>query len=125
MAQKMLHERYRGLHLQGPWLRFYSNGKPRWCQPDALLIDVLAGRIVVIEVKYQHTPDAWWQLYHLYVPVLRAMFPPSLWELSVCEVVKWYDPATWFPCRVAMLQDPMTARVNEFGVHIWRRGEWL
>lgn len=121
----MLSQRYPGQHVQGPWLRFYSNGKPRWCQPDALLVDITQGRIVVLEVKYQHTADAWWQLNHLYVPVLRAMFPPTLWALSTCEIVKWYDPATWFPCRVAMLSDPMMSKGNEFGVHIWRKGAWL
>lgn len=119
----MLFLRYGERHFRGPWLYFYDNGKPRWCQPDALLIDVETGKIVVIEVKYQHTPDAWWQLYHLYLPVLRVIFPQSMWSLSVCEVVKWYDPATWFPCHVAMTPDPAMVRLNEFGVHIWRKGD--
>lgn len=118
----MLHIRYGSYHFRSPWLRFHDNGKVRWCQPDALLVDVESGRIVVIEVKYQHTLDAWWQLHHLYVPVLREIFPATMWTIAVCEVVKWYDPATWFPCRVQLLADPVEARVNEFGVHIWKKG---
>lgn len=119
-AQAMLHARYAEQHFRGPWLRFYDNGRVRWCQPDALIVDVAGGKITVLEVKYQHTALAWWQLNHLYVPVLRTMFPPSLWQLTTCEIVRWYDPSLEFPCRVIMTPDPIRLKVNEFGVHIWR-----
>jgi len=67
-----------------------STSPPRFCQPDALLIDVYSGRVVIVEVKYQHTTDAWWQLLALYVPVVRRLFGPA-WEVACCEIVRWCD----------------------------------
>lgn len=56
-----------------------------------------------MEIKYQHTSDAWWQVEHLYLPVLRWAFPPDLWSFARVEVVKWYDPAVAFPERVSLI----------------------
>jgi hypothetical protein len=90
---------------------------PRWCQTDGLLFDVDRGLITLVECKYQHTSDAWWQLKMLYLPVLRTIFPG--WEFATVEVVKWYDPATKIPEPVFLLPDVGAAQPGKFNVHIW------
>lgn len=107
------------MYLPSPWLRFFADGKWRWCQPDGVLFVPGAGRIVIVEIKYQHTPDAWWQVRHLYQPVLEHIFPPSLWEYEVCEVVKWFDPHVAFPERV-VLANEVDMLHKDFKVHIWK-----
>lgn len=90
----------------------------RWCQPDGLLIDPWEGKIILVEVKYQHTPDAWWQLRRLYGPVVEYLFPN--YSIQAVEICKWFDPATLFPEQVAMLPDPCLAAEDRIGVHIWK-----
>lgn len=116
-----LEELYGEWYIPGPWFRFASNtsDRVRWCQPDGLVFDPVARTILIIESKLKHTTDAWWQLRHLYPQVLAALFPPSVWEIRVCEVVRWYDPAITFPERVALVPQPLAVGANEFGVHIW------
>lgn len=83
-------------HVSGPWIEFIDrNGKPRWCQPDALLINKTARTCLIAEVKYQHTADAWWQLKHLYGPVLEKIYPAH--RLGFVEIVHWFDPLTPWP----------------------------
>lgn len=121
-VQEHLGNLYGDRYLDSPWLRFFPAGdgaRWRWCQPDGILLDPERGRITVVEVKYQHTSDAWWQVRHLYLPVLQAMFPPALWEFDFCEVVKWYDPATPFPERTVLAQE-VCMRHPSFKIHIWR-----
>jgi len=119
-VQGYLQELYGNEYIASPWLHFQEPGGPlRWCQPDGILIRADEGIITCIEVKYQHTVDAWWQLWRLYVPVLLALFPPSLWAMHVCEVVKWFDPSTAFPQRPHMTPQLLDTRVGAFNVHIW------
>ena len=106
-------------YVSNPWLRFFADGKWRWCQPDGLLFDLKSGRITIVEVKYQHTADAWWQVRRLYQPVLEKIFPPHLWHFDACEVVKWYDPATLFPERLVLAQEVCMPH-PAFKIHIWR-----
>ena len=109
-------------YLASPWLRFFPAGEGarwRWCQPDGLLFNFARGRITIVEVKYQHTSDAWWQVKHLYLPVLQVMFPEKLWTFDFCEVVKWYDPATPFPEKVVLAQE-VCMKHPSFKVHIYR-----
>lgn len=106
--------------LPGPWIEFQEkcSRRVRWCQPDGLLLDPFTGRAIILEVKYQHTADAWWQLTHLYLPVLAALLPG--WKFPLVEICKWYDPATSFPVAPRMLADPLEAREDLLGVHILR-----
>lgn len=111
--------RYGARYLPSPWLKFFADGRWRWCQPDGLLFDFVRGRITIVEVKYQHTSDAWWQVRHLYQPVLEHMLPNILWTYEVCEVVKWFDPAVAFPERT-VLAGEVDMRHKDFKVHIWK-----
>lgn len=120
-AHEHFAEVYGERYVPGMWLKFMCAGEPvRWCQPDGLIVRPEAGRITILEMKYTHTSDAWWQLKFLYLPTLRWLFPEKLWSFSVCEVVKWYDPAIAFPERVKMAVDPEVVMPGEFGVHIWK-----
>jgi len=84
----------------GPWLEFTDKSGRRWCQPDVLVIDRQAKTCLVAEVKYQHTPDAWWQLKHLYEPVLAVALPG--FNFRLVEVVHWFDAATEWPETVRL-----------------------
>ena len=113
---------YGDRYIPSPWLRFFPAGEQarwRWCQPDGILLDLLRGRITIIEVKYQHTSDAWWQVKHLYLPVLQVLFPEKWWTFDFCEVVKWYDPAVLFPEKIVLAQE-VSIPHPAFKVHIWR-----
>jgi hypothetical protein len=118
-GQEYLQDIYGWSYLSSPWLRFFADGEWRWCQPDGILFDFRAGLIHIVEFKYQHTTDAWWQTRHLYLPVLRAIFPEKLWRFQVCEVVKWYDPAVKLPEKM-ILANEVHIDSNFFKVHIWK-----
>lgn len=118
-AHEYLSFRYGDTYVASPWIKFFAEGRWRWCQPDGLLFRPREGRIIIVEVKYQHTPDAWWQVRHLYQPVLEFMLPRGLWTYEVCEIVKWYDPAVVFPERV-VLAGEVDMKHKDFKVHIWK-----
>ncbi len=124
LAQQHLLELYPEFYIPSPWLRFLSSGSGiRYCQPDGLLVDVEHGTVTIVEIKYQHTSDAWWQLRKLYEPVLRTLFPTHLWEIRVLEVVKWYDKAVSYPEPTVLLKTPDLAKETQLGytgVHIWK-----
>lgn len=120
-VQKHLLEHFPDAYVGSPWLHFLPEGadKWRWCQPDGLLVDFEHGILTVLEVKYSHTSDAWWQVRKLYTPVLQKIFPPSLWKYEACEIVKWYDPATRFPEAVELASE-LDRPSRKFKVHILR-----
>lgn len=76
-------------------------------------------KVVICEVKLSHVSDAYFQLLDKYVPVIKAAFPHL--TVAACEVVKWYDAATSFPCDVSLRPDPSGVSPEEFGVHILNR----
>lgn len=117
-AQAHFSERYGCRYLANPWMLYSTGGRQRWCQPDGLLFNPKAGAITIFEMKYQHTALAWWQVMRLYLPVLKAAFPPELWRYHFCEIVKWFDVATPFPVPVSLAAQPEALR-DVFTVHIW------
>jgi hypothetical protein len=120
------HEYFRQLfgrnYISGQWIMFKDLEEPkvRWCQTDGLLLVPEEKRVIVLEFKYQHTSDAWWQLRKLYQPLVEHLFEKLHWTVCVCEVVKWYDPATRFPERVKMVSNVLDVTSSDFGVHIWK-----
>lgn len=95
--------------------------KAYYCQPDGLDFDFDKGLITIVEFKLQHTSNAWWQTRELYEPVVRKIFPSSLWEIAIVEIVKWFDPDAAFPERYNFVKDLSfsTVKPNEFHLHIW------
>jgi hypothetical protein len=55
----------------------------------------------------------------LYFPLINFLFPSDLWNVGVCEVTGWYDPAETFPERVTLCADLSLVTPAIFGVHIW------
>lgn len=118
-VQEHLSQLYGEAYLANPWFCFWAGGRKRWCQPDGLLLDFIAGTITIVEVKYQHTALAWWQTTQLYLPVLRKLFPERLWRFCFCEVTKWFDPAVQFPVEIVLARE-INQRSLKFMVHIWK-----
>lgn len=104
--------------LVGPWLMFKAgNDKIRYCQPDALLIDLENKRVVIYEIKLQHTSQAWWQVRKLYQPVLERIY--TNYSFVCVEVVKWLDAHAAFPETFYYAESPMDLTDGKFGVHIY------
>lgn len=117
-----MEELYELHYIPSTWFAYHWNGRIRYCQPDALLL--IPGRrvLVIVEIKYSHTVDAYWQLEHVYLPVLRTFLGPgNPWQIAVVETVKWFDPAVAFPCKVTLCADLTQVRVHDFNVHILNR----
>jgi hypothetical protein len=124
-ARQLLQELHGENCLVGPWLRFTSrqNVGLKYCQPDAVVIEKDLLRATVFEIKLKHTSDAWWQVRQLYIPVLRALLPPSFTFVAV-ELVKWFDGHTCFPEAFKYLDALDAKRLSGletecFHVHIW------
>lgn len=116
-----LYEQYGLNYIPSVWFTYFDGEGVRHCQPDGLLLFPDEMQLVIVEVKYSHTPEAYWQLEHLYVPVLRAFMRDSGWRIATCEVVKWYDPSTRFPVRPVLRDSLEGVKVGEFAVHILNR----
>lgn len=102
----------------GPWIEFWDRSGRRWCQPDAVLIHSGTRTGVIVEAKYQHCSEAWFQLKELYHPVLRVLFPKITFGLL--EIVHWHDPSTVFPERYDLTADPFSiGHANLISVHIY------
>lgn len=107
-------------YLASPWILFIAGGRPHWCQPDGIHLDVRRGILTIVEIKYSHTAEAHRQLRRVYAPVLARIFPPSLWRIRLVEFVKWYDADVAFPEPTDMCPQPFAHLTDRIGVHIWR-----
>ena len=107
-----------------PWFRYTLRHLPNrinYCQPDGIFVDPSSGLVTIVEIKYAHTADAYFQLVDKYIPIVKKFFGGgSDWRYAVCEVVHWFDAAVAFPTAVRLLDDPLAARPGFFGVHIAR-----
>lgn len=101
-----------------PWFSFLpSVGRQRYCQMDAIL-DLGGSEYTILEVKVRHTPDSWWQLAKLYLPVLRAYKPEAKFRLGT--IVGSYDPATPYPAPFELVYSPEAIQPNLVGVLRWK-----
>jgi hypothetical protein len=121
-----LGESFGGLYLPSLWFAYRCRENPgvvNYAQPDALLLDFDKGLCTIIEVKYNHTAEAYFQLLDKYVPLLDKFFHAKergLWRFATVEVCYWYDRAVAFPVEVKLAKDITKVKPGEFGVHIWR-----
>ena len=125
--ERRVHERmyqlYPDHYLDSPWFIYREKGssKNRYCQPDGLLFDIAQGRIVIVEVKFKHCAMAWWQLNSGYLPIVRAAFAPhGEFDISLCEVCRWYDPELTMPAMPRLCRDVALSPLGRFNVHIFR-----
>lgn len=117
-AQEHLKERFPDMCVPGPWFQYRIGRMWNFMQPDVLLVDILKGKVTIVEIKYAHVADAYFQLVDKYLPVLKVFFGPQ-WTFAICEMVKWYDRDVAFPTRVRMREDLSLIEPSEFAVHIW------
>jgi hypothetical protein len=75
-----------------PWIRYQNSDGIFYCQPDAIVED--EERVFVFEVKARHCIEAWFQLRHLYSPVIRKLTGK---DPLLVEVTKSFDPAVPWP----------------------------
>jgi hypothetical protein len=116
--QEYLCKEFNG-YIPGPYIHFMDRDGARTCQPDGILFQ--DSDIFIFEMKYQHMPEAWWQLERLYAPLVRQMYPDK--KVSCVEVCRSYDPAMQFPCEIVLIEDlkEWVARPRkEFGVWLKR-----
>lgn len=102
-----------------PKVRFFDDSGMRLCIPDAVARE--GDDIIVIEVKIQHMPEAWWQLERLYRPVLETHFKPR--RLRALEIVQSFDPAMPFPISVEVFETIASFKDSDvpFGVVVWKK----
>src|SRR5262245_3313723 len=87
-------ELYELSYIPALWFMYHSRGRIRYCQFDGLLVLAERKVLAIVECKYQHTADAYWQLSNVYVPVLRSFLGRgNPYSIATCEVVKWFDPS--------------------------------
>lgn len=117
MHEKLLDDYGEFNYIPHQWFQYQFVGQGyKFCQTDGLLFSYKERKVLVIEIKYKHTIDAYWQLENKYVPVMKHLFKD--WEITTCEIVKWFDPSTPFPVLAILKKDILTIGPSEFGVHI-------
>lgn len=102
-----------------PPISFYDGGGILYCIPDGVLQQ--PKQTFVFEIKFQHMPEAWWQLRKLYQPVVEAMNIDV--PVHVVEICRTYDPATPFPEPVRLVEDLaqfICEPFQEFAVLRWK-----
>lgn len=117
---QLLALKFEAVYLPEPGIRFRDNSGFRVCYPDGLFIR--AASAVIVEIKIQHMPEAWWQLRKLYEPVVKILFPTT--PTHVLEIVKTFDAAMPFPEEVDVVGNPenfLYIPNEKFGVSIWRQ----
>ena len=109
-------------YVPGPWFRYTTNEKPHrqnYCQPDGLIIRLKLGIVTVVEFKWSHTPDAYYQLVDRYLPLCEHFFGEQF-EYRLLEICRWYSPQTKFPGKYGLRKDIEQIHPGEVGVHIWK-----
>lgn len=85
---------------------FQTSAKRGKAIPDGLLFTERE-EVVLIEVKYQHCADAWWQLERFYLPIVReALRVFRVVPLEICSI---YDPWVKLQKSVALVESPLEA----------------
>lgn len=107
----------------GPWYVYACADRVRrYCQPDVLISRSGGAEggvsVVVCEIKLRWTPDAWWQLRKLYLPVLRAAEgAATLIPLVICRS---FDPALPKGEPVRLAEGPEDLVPDAFNVLVLR-----
>lgn len=110
-------------YIPQQWWQYTLAGDHRdhYCQTDGLLILSARKVIVLCEVKYSHTPEAYWQVENVYVPLLTRYLRNTDYKIAAVEVCKWFDPNTPFPVRPTLCEELTAVHPSRFSVHILNR----
>lgn len=105
-------------YRQGPWVSFSGpEQQHRLCQPDALIIEQDLNRVLIVEIKAQHTTDAWWQLRKKYEPVVRVLLPLHTRVVEICDNC---DTSIAFPEPIKLITNLEEVDGDHFYVLPWR-----
>jgi hypothetical protein len=99
--------------LCGPWIYYTdANNTARFSQPDILLFDHSAKRLLILECKLQHTRYAWGQYKH-YQALLSLMYP----QYNICgiEVCKSIDPMESY----SVVLTEIRPHTYDFASYLW------
>jgi hypothetical protein len=105
--------------IASPWFRYRTVAHPLgwfFAQPDALVLAPNEKLIYIVEIKLRHTPEAYFQLFDKYLPMMECFFG-SPWKFAMVEVCQWFDPHTAMPAKVNLQRDFLDSRPNEFSAH--------
>lgn len=119
----MLLDTYGCEYVPGPWFRYTTTDAPdrqNYVQPDGLIIRMELGLVTIVEFKWSHTPDAYYQLFDKYLPVVEKFFGADLFEFRLLEICKFYSSQVKVPGRSSLRKDIGTLQPNEMGIHIWK-----
>lgn len=118
LIQEKIRKEFPG-YLAAPYIHFEDAYKARTAQPDGIL--AFDRHVFIVEIKYQHVPEAWWQLQRLYYPLVCRLWPAR--EVSLLEICRSFDPHVAFPVEVVRVDDLknwVSEPRKEFGVLTWR-----
>ena len=124
-VQRYLCDRFGYEYVPSPWFKYSVAERPtvvNYAQPDGLLIQPQRGTITVVEIKYNHCSESYFQLVDKYLPLVKALFGIELWRFPLVEVVKWFDRDTSYPADYRLCKDIDVCRTSEIGIHICRPG---
>jgi hypothetical protein len=122
-VQRHLLDRFGYEYVPSPWFRYSVAHRPRvvnYAQPDGLLVQPKRGTVTIVEIKYNHCPESYFQLVDKYLPLVSTLFSDKIWDFPLVEVVKWYDRDTQYPTNIRLRADIDECRPGEIGVHICR-----
>ena len=122
-VQKYFLGEYGYEYIPGPWFRYSVRDRPKvvnYAQPDGLLIQPGIGAITIVEIKYNHCAESYFQLVDKYLPLVAKLFDKSLWVFPLVTVVKWYDRDTSYPASIRLRESIDKCSTSEIGVHICR-----
>ena len=114
--------------LPSPWIMFKSKGNAfeqsyqgfRFCQPDSLLVNAIDKIVIIVEIKYQHTSEAWRQVKLLYEPVVKKIGEFEGFNIRCLELSKWLDPHSSFPEQYYYEENILECKSDCFGVHLYK-----
>ncbi len=102
-----------------PRISFEDDNGPGTAVPDAI---IRQSHTIVIEIKSQHMPEAWWQLRKKYEPLVRKLFPED--QILLLEICSQLDAAQPFPEHYTYVEDLVRwvdgAKDGELGVFQWK-----
>lgn len=116
---------YGNKFIASPWFKYSFRDNRGYvieniCQPDGILFHPNKNELIIIEIKLMHCADAFYQLFELYLPIIKFYYP-SYDSYSTLEIVKFYDCALLMPAKVILSRDELNLTPEQFCVKIWTK----
>lgn len=115
-------DKYGYEYVPGPWFRYSTEQNPtriNYVQPDGLIVRLKEGIVTIVEFKWSHTVDAYYQLVDRYLPLMEHFFGKDF-EFHMVEICRWYSPQIQFPGKAGLKKDIDRLTPGEVGIHIWK-----